>query len=493
LGQFFDPSGLFHNHLANTYGRVAKINGMFGDKNLHIFDPKAVHHILIQEHDIYEELPAYIECNRIVFGLGLLSTIGEHHRKQRRLINPAFSTVHLRDIVPTFFNIAHKLQDVLTSKLKDGPLEIDMLAWSARISLEAIGQSGLGYSFDSFNERSVNPYAAAVKTLLPTLHSLSVHMQLLPLLVKITPTNFRSWLAKIAPSKRVQKIRDIVNIMDQTSVEVFKAKKVALQQDDDGLSKDFGKGKDIMTILLKANMDAAPESRLGETELIGQVTTLIFAAMDTTSSGLGRILHLLAQHPVIQHKLRTEITEAQEGKGDLDYNGLTTLPYLDAVCRETLRLYPPFIFVMRRTLKNSVLPLSTPIKGVDGREIHDILVPANTDVYVSLQGANRDPLIWGSDALVWKPERWLSPLPPSVRELPGAYANSMTFLCGVRACIGLKFAPLEIKVILLVLLQYFNFELSDQEITWRMGTFASPSLKDGTTALPLKVSVVGSG
>jgi hypothetical protein len=57
-----------------------------------------------------------------------------------------------------------------------------MLAWSARISLEAIGQSGLGryiflltrilvslrvgYSFDSFNERSVNPYAAAVKTLL---------------------------------------------------------------------------------------------------------------------------------------------------------------------------------------------------------------------------------------------------------------------------------------------------------------------------------------
>jgi hypothetical protein len=119
-------------------------------------------------------------------------------------------------------------------------------------------------------------------------------MQLLPLLVKITPTNFRSWLAKIAPSKRVQKIRDIVNIMDQTSVEVFKAKKVALQQDDDGLSKDFGKGKDIMTILcafialsalyiyadndlraVKANMDAAPESRLGETELIGQVTCAI--------------------------------------------------------------------------------------------------------------------------------------------------------------------------------------------------------------------------
>lgn len=74
-------------------------------------------------------------------------------------------------------------------------------------------------------------------------------MQFLPWLVKITPANFRSWLAKIAPSKRVQKIRNIVNIMDQTSVEVFEAKKCALQQDDDALSEDIGKGKDIMTIL----------------------------------------------------------------------------------------------------------------------------------------------------------------------------------------------------------------------------------------------------
>ena len=67
---------------------------------------------------------------------------------------------------------------------------------------------------------------------------------------------------------------------------------------------------------------------------------MIFAATDTTSSALSRILHLLTKYPDVQEKLRTEISEARDNSGDedLDYDQLVTLPYLDAVCRETLRL-----------------------------------------------------------------------------------------------------------------------------------------------------------
>jgi hypothetical protein len=61
--------------------------------------------------------------------------------------------------------------------------------------------------------------------------------------------------------------------------------------------------------------------------------------MDTTSSAVARLLQLLAEHPDVQNRLRNEIMEAQEGRGELDYNDLTTMPYLDAVCRETLRLF----------------------------------------------------------------------------------------------------------------------------------------------------------
>ena len=59
--------------------------------------------------------------------------------------------------------------------------------------------------------------------------------------------------------------------------------------------------------------------------------------MDTTSNALAMTLHLLAQHPDVQDNLRNEVLEASNGE-DLDYDTLVGLPYLDAVCRETLRL-----------------------------------------------------------------------------------------------------------------------------------------------------------
>lgn len=68
--------------------------------------------------------------------------------------------------------------------------------------------------------------------------------------------------------------------------------------------------------------------------------------MDTTSNALSRILHVLAQNPTAQDKLRAEITEACGGE-DLPYDDLVKLPYLEAVCRETLRLHAPVQFVKR--------------------------------------------------------------------------------------------------------------------------------------------------
>ena len=65
--------------------------------------------------------------------------------------------------------------------------------------------------------------------------------------------------------------------------------------------------------------------------------TFIFAGTDTTSNALARTLHLLSNHQDVQDKLRAEIVEARNGQ-DLSYDDLVDLPYLDAVCRETLRL-----------------------------------------------------------------------------------------------------------------------------------------------------------
>lgn len=70
-------------------------------------------------------------------------------------------------------------------------------------------------------------------------------------------------------------------------------------------------------------------------------STLVLAATDTTSNALARIFHQLCLHPEVQEKLREEIMQARDdGTGklrDFDYDEVMELPYLDAVCRETMR------------------------------------------------------------------------------------------------------------------------------------------------------------
>ena len=78
-----------------------------------------------------------------------------------------------------------------------------------------------------------------------------------------------------------------------------------------------------------------------------------------------------------------------------------------------------------RTRQDVILPLSEHIKGVNGKMIHEILVPKDTTIGVGILSANRSKAIWGEDAMEWKPERWLEPLPGSVTDakIPGVYSN----------------------------------------------------------------------
>ncbi len=72
------------------------------------------------------------------------------------------------------------------------------------------------------------------------------------------------------------------------------------------------------------------------------------------------------------------------------------------------------------------MPLLWPIKSADGKStISEVPIKNNTNVIISVLGANRSTEIWGPDAEDWKPERWLKPLPESVAKahMPGVYAS----------------------------------------------------------------------
>ena len=72
-----------------------------------------------------------------------------------------------------------------------------------------------------------------------------------------------------------------------------------------------------------------------------------------------------------------------------------------------------------------VLPLGTPIRGLDGTEMHEIPIPKGTKVVVNIAACNNDPDIWGIDSHEWKPERWIQTLPESVASarIPGVFSH----------------------------------------------------------------------
>ncbi|KAF8889934.1 cytochrome P450 [Infundibulicybe gibba] len=487
----------FHEHLANQYGNAVRIHGVLGERQLYLSDPKALHHIVVKEQDVYEETDQFLALNQAAFGGGLFTSIGDKHRKQRKLLNPVFNNVHMRQLIPIFQEVTHRLQNTLSTLVTKGQSEIDLLHWMTRTALELVGTSGLGVSFDQLSlEADPHPYSRSVKNFVPTLGRLFLSQcYLLPIASKIGPAWFRRRVVDALPWKNLSDMKDIINVMHSTSVDILADKRQAMEAGDEALAQKVGQGNDLLSVLMKANMEASEQDRLPEVELLGHMTSLTFAAMDTTSCAVSRIFHLLATHPDVQDQLRQEIVSAIGDGFDLSFDDLNALPYLDAVCRETLRLYPPVTFVQRTTRKDAVLPLLTPIQGLDGREMNTITIPKNTTVTVSILNSNRNPEIWGPDSREWKPERWLDSLPSELRDarVPGVYSHLMTFLGGGRACIGFKFSLLEMKVVLSTLIKTFEFSPSsvDRDIVWEMNLVSAPALKsDRRPQLPMKVNFV---
>lgn len=115
---------------------------------------------------------------------------GDHHRKQRRMLNPVFSIKNIRNLTPLFYSVVQKvchgayhyvaqtdsnisvrsyqLRDAILIQTKDGPQELDMLMWMSRAALEIIGTGGLGTSIDPLvpDPMAITEYGKSIKNLM---------------------------------------------------------------------------------------------------------------------------------------------------------------------------------------------------------------------------------------------------------------------------------------------------------------------------------------
>ncbi|KAG1723805.1 cytochrome P450 [Suillus lakei] len=523
--------------VAADYGGAVKIPVFFGGESLYVSDPRALHHILVKEQHIFEENEGFLSSNKLVFGEGLISTLGEQHRKQRKMLNPVFSTSNMRELLPTIQPISHQLKSILRSNLyAHNSVELDMLPWLSRSSLDCVCEGVLGYHSAALDTGNENEYTEALRMLGPSISKTMLFRPFVPTFVRSVSFYWRkkivdwltiSWLPT-QTMRNFRELRRIVEIMDSASRNIFQEKKDALEilSSVPSQSHDISgetKGKDIMSIMLKANASSSEGDRLSDAELLGQMNVMIFAGLETTTAAVARALYMLAKHPDVQAQLRAEISDAtaaayqagevdhshaddQRGPVRLSYDALMNLPFLDAVVRETFRLYPSLPVLGRSTTEATSVPLQFPVRSASGEEINAIPVAKHQLVFLSVLAANHSQAVWGEDASEWKPERWLNSTQAGVKDgvrYTGVYSSMMTFITGNRSCIGFKFAEMEIKDVLATLLPDIHFALPSEpdenghvkEIYWKMTAFHTPVVKapagDGDTPhLPLSLRLV---
>ena len=149
-------------------------------------------------------------------------------------------------------------------------------------------------------------------------------------------------------------------------------------------------------MISNASTDLAPEQRISEEDILHNINTFMFLGADTTSLAVTWTLLMLARHPSIQVQLRAEMCGLPRpgNTGDdavlTHHREIAAAPFLDKVCRETLRLVPALHSFLRVATQDDVLPDS---KGGEG-----FCIRKGTIVHVPVEAMNMDREIWGEDA-----------------------------------------------------------------------------------------------
>jgi fatty acid omega-hydroxylase len=167
----------------------------------------------------------------------------------------------------------------------------------------------------------------------------------------------------------------------------------------------------------------------------------LIAGRDTTAQALSWAFFCLSEHPEAEARAREEVIAVCRQE-EVAYEDMPKLPYLQAVISESLRLYPSVPMEMKYASQDDTWPDGT-------------FVPKGSSVNYNVYGIGRDRSIWGEDAEMFRPERWLE----MQGRAPGNYEYPV-FNAGSRECLGRRLAMVEMKACLAILLPQVSLRLA---------------------------------
>ncbi|KZV69585.1 cytochrome P450 [Peniophora sp. CONT] len=473
------------------YGSIFTTWSFFGSQRLFLADSRGIGHVISNPMDYYKpQLGRYIAGQLV--GDGILTVEGTEHKRQRRVLNPAFGFAQIRELLPIFLEKSAELRDAWKGRIVENGSSrtvVDVLDSLQLITLDIIGLAGFGFSFDALNPRDdsdTKEFTDALRILTDgeAPGVMTVLQGLLPVL-RVIPT---------PRTRRVAKARAVLNRVGGKLIEE-RRRSVLGDIAQGSVKREDVQGKDILSLLVRANLatDLPAQSRLSDEDMLAQIPTLLVAGHETTSSAVTWGLHSLSNSQAIQDKLRAELRECINAHGPAPpVDALNGLPYLDMFVREVMRLHCPVGASTRVAMKDDFIPTDHEWIDVHGVKRSGVPVVQGDTIFMPIDVLNTSVSIWGEDAECFRPERWENP-PDAAQAIPGVWGNSLSFLGGPRACIGYRFSLLEMKALFFILVAALRFENAvDPEIVMRVPMVVTRPFIRGeegkTSRLPMYVS-----
>ncbi|RPD64581.1 cytochrome P450 [Lentinus tigrinus ALCF2SS1-7] len=446
------------------YGTIWKLKGCLNEDFLMVADPKALQHILHKSGYHFVKGALVTQLTREINGeSSLVAASGSDHARMRKIMNPAFTSGQLRSFLPLFRRSAQKLARMWTEAIQNDPKSsqrMNVLNWISRCTLDIIGEVAFDVDCGALDD-SLNPIMQAYR---------NMFAESLPYPARTTML-FRSvWpylpdrllrLVKYLPTKDHIHFRRTLDKVEDYSWTLVQEKTKAILEDSEKAPNE----RDIMSIIVRANASEDPKHCLSRNEMISQMATLLLGGHETTSNTVSWLLYELARHPEHQAVLREEIRAmrariSERGDSDFSMSDFDSMHFVVAAIKEILRLHPIVYMTVRVPTRDEVLPLAYPVTNVVGETVNEVPIPKGTNLYLSIWTYNRLPQIWGPDAHEFNPNRFLKQEKMGETYV-GVTSNLMSFGAGLQACLGWRFALIEIQAILVELIERFAFTIPE--------------------------------
>src|SRR5919198_89928 len=405
VGQFRDEIGL-NMRLTREYGDTFRYKvGPF-----HVVmanHPNAIEQVLVPRSHEFKKDPFYEQMKRIL-GEGLLTSEGDFHKRQRRMIQPIFHHRLIKEYAATMVEFAARHRE----RWHEGQT-FDLHEELMALTMAIVGKTLFGADV----ERDARDVGDALATILGVFDDPA-------LFLLIFFGGRAAQFVERLPLPAVKRFQRAVDRLDGVIFRLIQEKREA-----------GAEGTDLLSRLLHAQTEG---SGMSDQQVRDEAITIFLAGHETTAVALTWTFYLLSRHTQVEEKLLAELDEVL-GDRLPTVEDLDRLSYTRKVLSESMRLYPPAWEIGRQALSDV--------------EINGYTIPQGSSVLMSQFLVHRDPR-WYPEPRRFDPERW-----DPEEEAKRPKYSYFPFGGGSRICIGESFAWMEGELVLATIAQRWRLRL----------------------------------